>query len=91
MDALRRYTVEIDRPAAGWGDVQQVTAAARRVTDEMRGEGSPVRLLRAVFVPEDESCFFIYEGTNAAAIREAARRADLATGAVRKTILEVER
>jgi hypothetical protein len=90
MEALRRYTVEIDRPAAGWGDLQKVTAAARHVADEMRREGSPVRLLRAVFVPEDESCFFIYEGASATAVRNAARRADLAAGAVRKTILEVE-
>lgn len=91
MEPLRRFTVEIDRPSAGWGDLQQVASHARRVTEAMRSEGSRVRLLRAVFVPEDESCFFIFEGSSAAEVRAAARRADLAAGAVRKTIVEVER
>ena len=43
----------------------------------MRHEGIPVRLVRSVFVPEDEACFYLYEATSAEAVREAARRAAL--------------
>jgi hypothetical protein len=37
----------------------------------------PVRYVRAIFVPEDETCFLLYETGSADAVREAARRAGL--------------
>jgi hypothetical protein len=36
-----------------------------------------VRFVRAVFVPEDEMCFYLYEAASAEQVREAARRAEL--------------
>lgn len=43
----------------------------------MRREGEHVRFLRSVFVPEDDACFFLYEGASAQAVRDAATRAQL--------------
>jgi hypothetical protein len=43
----------------------------------MRREGEQVRFLRSIFVPEDDTCFFLYEGSSARAVRAAALRADL--------------
>ena len=37
----------------------------------------PVRYVRAIFVPEDETCFFLYEAGSVDAVRKAARRAGL--------------
>jgi hypothetical protein len=37
----------------------------------------PVRFVRAIFMPEDETCFFLYEAGSVEAVREAARRAGL--------------
>ena len=57
----------------------------------MRTAGVPVRFLRSVFVPEDESCFFLYEGPTADAVREAAARAELVVAQVDETLaLELE-
>jgi uncharacterized protein DUF4242 len=91
MGAVRHFTLEIDRPAEGWGDLQLVTARARRAAEQMREEGRGVRFLRSVFVPEDDTCFFLYESPNATAVREAARRAELAAGALHRTLTEVDR
>lgn len=52
---------------------ERASAAARQMTRE----GVPVRLLRSVFVPDDETCFYLYEATSAEDVREAVRRADL--------------
>lgn len=86
MQALARFTVELSRPEGGWSGIEAATARARRAAEEMRGEGTPVRFLRSVFVPEDESCFFLYEGPSADAVRDAADRAELTVAQVDETI-----
>ena len=67
-----RFTVELRLPEAGWADVQDAAARARAAT-----EGGPVRFLRSIFVPEDDACFFLYEGPSAQSVRAAAVRAKL--------------
>ena len=47
----------------------------------MRREGLNVRFLRSIYVPEDDTCFFLYEGSSARSVRAAVARAQL--GAVR--------
>lgn len=43
----------------------------------MRAEGIPVRFVRSIFVPEDESCFYLFEAPSAEAVRQAVHRARL--------------
>ena len=47
-------------------------AACRRGAD---GGGTPVRFVRSIFVPEDETCFFLFEADTVEAVHEAATRA----------------
>ena len=86
MESLARYTVEVRRPQGGWAELRQATARARKVAEEMHGAGEPVRFLRSIFVPEDDACFFLYEGPTAEAVRDAASRAELGPEQVRETI-----
>jgi len=57
--------------------MQQLSAQARRASEQMRAEGTPVRFLRSIFVPEDDACFYLYQAASAHDVREAARRAQL--------------
>jgi len=50
---------------------------ARVVAAQLRREGEPVRYVRSIFVPEDETCFYLFEATSVDAVFEAARRASL--------------
>jgi hypothetical protein len=75
---LDRYLVELHRPLGGWEELQDVAARVRAAAEQLSGEGTPVRFLRSIFVPEDGSCFFLYEGPSADAVGEAGRRAALA-------------
>ena len=72
MDTPTRYTVELSLPEGGWADVQEAAARARKACD-----GERVRFLRSIFVPEDDACFFLYEGPSAESVRAAALRARL--------------
>jgi Nickel responsive protein SCO4226-like len=74
---LARYTVELSHPAAGWAELQEIVARARQAAADVRREGEPIRFLRSVFVPEDDACFFLYEGPSAQAVKAAAQRAQL--------------
>jgi len=69
---------------AGRDDIAAVAAGAaraRRAAAELTGEGTPVRCLRSIFVPADETHFLLCEAGSADTARETARRAGL--GAVR--------
>lgn len=77
MEELARYTVELRRPRSGWQELQQAAARARQVTEQPGEGGARVRFLRSIFVPEDDACFFLYEGPSAESVRAAAARAEL--------------
>jgi hypothetical protein len=47
-----------------------------------------VRFLRSIFVPEDETCFYLYEAVSVDAVREAARRATVHVERVTETVGE---
>ena len=50
---------------------------AERAIAELTREGRSVRCLRSIFVPEDETCFLLYEAPAAEVVEEAVRRAGL--------------
>jgi hypothetical protein len=77
MATPSRYLVELATPGSGWQDLQQLTSRARAGAEEMSREGVAIRFLRSIFVPEDESCFFLYEGDSIETVGEAGRRAQL--------------
>jgi hypothetical protein len=70
----------------GWGRLDDMIAAARRASADLRREGVPVRFLRSIFVPEDEACFCLFEARSASDVREAARRAAFAVDHVEETL-----
>jgi len=62
--------------------VQEITRAAEQVSEQ----GTEVRFLLAIFVPEEESCFYLYQSPSADAVREAATRARLPSHSITKAI-----
>jgi hypothetical protein len=44
---------------------------------ELKSDAAGVRLLRSIFVPTDETCFYLFEGQSDEAVREAAARSGL--------------
>ena len=67
---VETYVSRADRLA-----VERGGERARAASEQLTREGRPVRLLRTIFVPEDETCFYLFEAVSATAVREAATRA----------------
>ena len=74
---MAEFVVECYVSRADAGAVARGAERARLAAEELTREGTPVRYLRSIFVPEDETCFFMCEAVSADAVREAARRAAL--------------
>lgn len=58
----------------------------RRAADELRLEGTTVRCLSSVFVPEDETSFHLYEAESMENVREAVQRAALSLERITEAI-----
>ena len=57
--------------------VERDAERARLAAEALTREGTPVRYLRSIFVPEDETCFLLIEAASAESVREALGRAQL--------------
>jgi hypothetical protein len=67
LKTSRYQLVEIHRPENGWDDLESFAARARSAAEQVNSEKTPIRFLRSIFVPDDETCFHLFEGTAAAA------------------------
>jgi Protein of unknown function (DUF4242) len=85
------FTVALDDPGGRWADPQQALGRARQSAAEMQREGQAVRFLRAVYVPEDDRWFLIYEAPTPQAVRDALERARLSSTTCVTTLTTTDR
>jgi Protein of unknown function (DUF4242) len=57
--------------------VERRVARAWSAAEALTREGTPVRCVSSIFVPEDETCFVLFEADSEATVRSAAARAAL--------------
>ena len=69
---LELYVAKTDCAAVVAGAARLGSAAA-----QVMAERSPVRVVRSIFVPQDETCYVLVEATTIDAVRETATRAAL--------------
>jgi len=72
---MAEFLVELYVSGAGADGADHETRRARCAAAALTAEGRPVRLVRSIFVPEDETCFLLVEAETAEAVHEAANRA----------------
>jgi len=72
------YLVESHLSRKRAAELARTTNRARQAAEAMRGEGIPVRHVRATFLAEDEVCLHLFEAPSAEAAGEASRRAAIA-------------
>lgn len=75
---MPEFLVELYVPQADGAAVERKARRARLAALELTREGRSVRYVRSIFVPEDETCFLLFEAATAGDVEEAARRASLA-------------
>jgi hypothetical protein len=77
MESMPEFMVELYVSRTDRDAVAVWAARVNRATAELTAAGRPVRLLRSILVPEDETCFLLVEADTAETVRETARRAAL--------------
>jgi SAM-dependent methyltransferase len=74
---MAEYLVELYVAHGDHVAALQHTERAEQASAELTREGHSVRCLRSIFVPEDETCFLLYEASSAEVVAEAMQRAGL--------------
>ncbi len=74
---MPKYIVERHLPGITSDQLSAAAGRAKSTTAEMSEEGVPVRYLRSTFLPVEEKCYCLFEGTSAEAVEEANKRADV--------------
>jgi hypothetical protein len=68
------YLVEVYQPRTRAG---LAPACVRSAAEAVSLAGMPVRYVRSIFVPEDETCFYVFESSSREAVVAAIERAAL--------------
>lgn len=71
------FLVEVYTPRLDEAALSTLVARLEVAAEAVSTEGSRVRYLRSIHVPEDETCFHLFEADSAETVREAGRRAAL--------------
>jgi hypothetical protein len=79
---VTEYLVEVFSPHMGAGDLAATERRAKAAAERISGEDAAVRYLRAIYVPEDETCFHVFEASSAEAVAKAAASAGLGDGRI---------
>ncbi len=82
------YLVEVYLPRARAHEAGATGGRARAAAEELAREGTPIRYIRTTFLPDDETCFHLFEAASAEVVAEASRRADLGPARVVAAIEE---
>lgn len=74
---MAEFLVELYVSRADGAAIESSARSARLAAEELTREGRPVQYMRSIFVPEDETCFLLFEAATADDVVEAARRSSL--------------
>ena len=85
------YLLEAYMPRTSAGGPVAAAARARAAAAAMRQEGTPIRVLRSFFMPEDELWFCLYEAHSTDDVAEASRRAELRFDRIQPAVQPTER
>jgi hypothetical protein len=76
------YILELFRPRASSDTLEQMAERVCASADAAREAGADVRYLRTLFLPEDETCFFVFSAPSSESVRRACEHAGIASGRV---------
>jgi hypothetical protein len=72
-----KFLVEVYLPKSWVDRIPAQDDRLRTAAAGMEAEGISIRYVEALFLSEDETCFFVFEADSVDAVAEAGRRAEL--------------
>lgn len=79
---MSEYLVEVYLPPISSGRAGPGPEEISRAADQVTRQGKAVRLTRFIVVPEDETCFYLFDADSADAVHQVASRSGLTYGRV---------
>jgi hypothetical protein len=76
------YLVEAYVPRSRAREARAAGRDARAAAEELVREGTPIRYVRMTFLPDDETCFHVFQASSEEAVVEACRRAGIGSGRI---------
>jgi hypothetical protein len=71
------YLVEAYLPRSRAREARAAGRRALAAAEELSREGAAIRYIRTTFLPDDETCFHLFEAGSAAVVEDACSRAEL--------------
>lgn len=75
---MAEFVVELYASRVKPDEVERIVERARGAADELRSEALDIGFIRSLFVPDDETCLFLFEAASVETVREAMERAGIA-------------
>lgn len=76
------YLVEVYLPRSRADEARATARRAQAAAEELSSKGVPIHYVRTTFLPDDETCFHLFEATSADTVEEVSRRAGLGHGRI---------
>jgi hypothetical protein len=83
---MAEYLLELYVSRGDPAAVDRTAERARAAADALTEEGVPVRYVRSIFVPDDETCFLLYEAEGIEDVELAAQRASLGADRIAQAV-----
>ena len=74
---MRSYVVEVYVPRSRGREASAAAARARVAAEMLSREGMEIRYVRMTFLPDDETCFHLFEAGSAEVVEAVVERAEL--------------
>ena len=74
---MQSYLVEVYLPRSRAHEARAMGRRARAAAEALAHDGVPIRYVRTTYLPDDETCFHVFEAASADVVEEAGRRAEL--------------
>ncbi len=75
---MQKYLVEMYLPRSRAHEARATGRRARAAAEALAHEGLPIRYVRTTYLPNDETCFHVFEAASTDIVEEPGRRAELA-------------
>jgi Protein of unknown function (DUF4242) len=82
------FLVELYMSRTDAGAIGRTAERARLAAEELTRQGTPVRYRNSIHIPDEETCFVLYQAASADAVRTAAGRAGLPFDHVAEVVAE---
>lgn len=88
---MAQYLAELYLSRTEPDGAREAADRVRSAAEALSREGTAIRYLRTIFVPEDETCFLLYEAPSAADVLAANSRAGVVVQRVAEAVVPHER